>query len=86
MLIENVQEPLGAMETGEERELLADATHLHLLFPGLALFVFLLQTPPSSTPWSAIVLSFFFLLETSPYPVIFCASAWQNSINVMLFI
>ena len=38
MLIENVQEPLGALEAGEERELLADATHLHLLFTGGELF------------------------------------------------
>ena len=38
MLIENVQEPLGALEVGQERELLTDATHLHLLFPGLAIF------------------------------------------------
>ena len=38
ILIENVQEPLGALEVGQERELLTDATHLHLLFPGLAIF------------------------------------------------
>ena len=88
MLIENVQEPLGALEVGQKRELLTDATHLHLLFPGSAIFcLFVSMTKsPFSTPWSAIVLSFFFLLETRPYPAIFYASDWQKNINVMLSI
>ena len=87
MLIENVQEPLGALEVGQKRELLTDATHLHLLFPGSAIFCLFVEDAVSfSTPWSAIVLSFFFLLETRPYRAIFYASDWQNNINVMLFI
>ena len=60
MLIENVQEPLGALEVGQKRELLTDATHLHLLFPGSAIFCLFVEDAVSfSTPWSAIVLSFF---------------------------
>ena len=48
MLIENVQEPLGALEAGEERELLADATHLHLLFTGWALFCLFVEDTVST--------------------------------------
>ena len=87
MLIENVQEPLGALEAGEERELLADATHLHLLFPGLALIVFCYRRRLHFLrPGLPSFCLFFFLLETRLYPSIFFASDWQNNVNVMLFI
>ena len=72
MLIENVQEPLGALEAGEERELLADATHLHLLFTGWALFCLFVED----------IVSIFYALVCHRF--VFFSSCWRHD-HIPLF-